>query len=128
MEYASAARSATPAESKEQNPGSRPPSAQITATRHPAAPLPVSARSNGKDTEIADGSALEAVRAPIPGVIVSLAIEPGTTVSTGQELCVLEAMKMKNSIRAARAGQIAAIHVTPGQAVKHRDVLMEFKD
>ncbi len=69
-----------------------------------------------------------AVLAPIPGVIVSIAVTPGTQVKFGQELCVLEAMKMKNPIRAARAGRIGAVCVNVGQTVRHHDVLMEFTE
>lgn len=66
------------------------------------------------------------VYAPIPGVIVSIAVHPGDAVEVGQELCILEAMKMKNSIRSPRAGEIAAVHVAVGDHVKHHDVLFEY--
>lgn len=69
---------------------------------------------------------LKAVRAPIPGVITAIAVQPGTEVSVGQELCKLEAMKMNNSIRASKAGRIASIHVSIGQTVKHNELLMEY--
>lgn len=68
------------------------------------------------------------VPAPIPGVIISIHVQPGETVTHGQELCVLEAMKMKNVIRATRAGEIAAVKVTVGQHVQHDDVLIEFAE
>lgn len=67
-----------------------------------------------------------AVLAPIPGVILSVNVKEGDSVSFGQELCVLEAMKMKNQIRANRAGVIAALCVAPGDQVKHGQVLMEY--
>lgn len=67
-----------------------------------------------------------AVLAPIPGVILSVRVKEGDSVSFGQELCVLEAMKMKNQIRANRAGVIAALCVAPGDQVKHGQVLMEY--
>lgn len=66
------------------------------------------------------------VRAPIPGVVISLEVQNGDQVSYGQELCVIESMKMKNSIRASRAGVIKSIRVIPSQNVKHNDILMEF--
>ncbi|MBM3123224.1 MAG: acetyl-CoA carboxylase biotin carboxyl carrier protein subunit, partial [Chloroflexi bacterium] len=66
------------------------------------------------------------VRAPIPGVILSVAVQPGASVTPGQELYVLEAMKMRNPISAGRAGIIQAVHVSPGAHVQHRQVLMEF--
>jgi biotin carboxyl carrier protein len=68
-----------------------------------------------------------AVPAPLPGVIVAVSVQPGAEVSLGQELCVLEAMKMKNAIRAPRAGRIVSVHVAVGQTVKHRDVLVEYE-
>jgi glutaconyl-CoA/methylmalonyl-CoA decarboxylase subunit gamma len=67
------------------------------------------------------------VRAPLPGIVVSVAVQPGTLVERGQELCVLEAMKMKNAIRAPHAGRIATIHVVPGQAVQQRDRIFEYE-
>ena len=70
----------------------------------------------------------KAVRAPIPGVIISVAVKAGDVVKHGQELCVLEAMKMKNVIRASRAGTISVVHTTAQQHVKHHDVLMEYTD
>ncbi len=68
------------------------------------------------------------VRAPIPGVILSVAVQPGAAVTPGQELCVLEAMKMRNPICAGRAGVIQTVHVTSGKHVQHREVLMEFSE
>jgi propionyl-CoA carboxylase alpha chain len=66
------------------------------------------------------------VYAPLPGVIDSIAVQPGDQVEAGQELCVLEAMKMKNVIRSARSGEVARLHVSVGQHVKHNDALIEF--
>ena len=68
------------------------------------------------------------IRAPIPGTIISISARAGNEVKIGQELCVLEAMKMKNSIRSPRKGIIAAVHVSPGQTVQHHSVLVEFTD
>lgn len=70
----------------------------------------------------------KAVHAPLPGVIVAVNVTPGDAVTHGQELCTIEAMKMKNVIRANRTGTIAAVHVALNQHVKHHDVLMEFTD
>lgn len=71
---------------------------------------------------------LKVVRAPIPGVIISIAVQPSAEIAVGDELCVLEAMKMRNSIRATRSGQIGKINVSPGQSVRHHEVLMEYSD
>jgi len=70
--------------------------------------------------------AARTVQAPIPGVIDSVAVKAGDVVTAGQTLCVLEAMKMKNVIRAPRSGEVAAVHVQPGQQVRHYEPLVEF--
>lgn len=68
------------------------------------------------------------VHAPIPGIIRSVDVSPGDQVIPGQQLCVLEAMKMYNSIRATRAGVIAAVHVSPGEHVGRNEVLVMVSD
>ena len=65
--------------------------------------------------------------APLPGVISSIEVKEGQSVTSGQELYVLEAMKMKNSIKANRNGKIASIHVNPGDLVKHNQPIMTFE-
>lgn len=76
----------------------------------------------------ASGNSSNCVYAPIPGVIASIAVQPGESVEAGQALCVLEAMKMNNSIRANRTGVVAKVHVTVGQHVKHHDMLIEYQE
>jgi biotin carboxyl carrier protein len=66
------------------------------------------------------------VLAPIPGVILTILVKEGDDVAYGQDLCIIEAMKMRNAIKAARTGRIAAVRVAPGQTVNHHDVLMEY--
>jgi biotin carboxyl carrier protein len=68
------------------------------------------------------------VAAPIPGVIVEMKAVVGQNVNRGDELCVLEAMKMKNSIKAGRNGTIGKINISVGDQVRHGQVLMEFTD
>lgn len=74
------------------------------------------------------GVAQGAVTAPIPGVIVEVKTSVGQTVNRGDELCVLEAMKMKNSIKAVRGGVISRVNIQTGDQVRHGQVLMEFTD
>jgi len=71
-------------------------------------------------------SPVSSISAPIPGVIISVAVQAGNEVAVGQEVCVLEAMKMKNVIRSPRIGTIVAVKVNVGQTVKHRDILVEY--
>lgn len=88
----------------------------------PAAPVPVSA------AQITSDAQTKGVLAPIPGVIIGVSVKEGDSIRFGQELCVLEAMKMKNLIRATRSGTIRAIHVAVGDQVKHNQMLMEYTD
>jgi biotin carboxyl carrier protein len=67
------------------------------------------------------------VTAPIPGVILSFSVKVGDNVEAGQEICILEAMKMKNAIRASHAGKITAFHVNPGQTVSHGQILFDLE-
>ena len=70
----------------------------------------------------------KAITAPIPGVIQKVSVCEGATVETGQELIVLEAMKMKNIIRATRPGRIGTVLVVTGDHVKHGQVLLTYAD
>ncbi len=67
------------------------------------------------------------VKAPIPGIIIEIMVSTGDTVVYGQELCILEAMKMKNSIRAGKAGVIGKILVSAGDQVSQSQALMEYQ-
>jgi biotin carboxyl carrier protein len=64
------------------------------------------------------------VRAIIPGAVLSVAVAAGDEVEAGQQLLVVEAMKMQNEIRAPRSGRIARVAVGPGQKLEVRDVLV----
>jgi biotin carboxyl carrier protein len=70
----------------------------------------------------------KALLAPLPGTVTEIFVLPGAQVETGQPVCVIEAMKMKNTIRANRSGTVASVLVSPGQSVKHKQVLVEFDD
>jgi biotin carboxyl carrier protein len=63
----------------------------------------------------------------MPGDILDIQVAPGDQVQVGDQICSLEAMKMKSAIRSARAGTIAAVEVSDGQAVAHGDVLVRFE-
>lgn len=66
------------------------------------------------------------ITAPMPGTILSIAIQPGDAVTRGQTILVLEAIKMKNAIKSPRDGVIARIVAQPGQTVRYGDVLAQF--
>lgn len=59
----------------------------------------------------------KAVTSPLPGVIVAVKVNVGDAVKAGQEVAVLEAMKMENSIEASANGTVTAIHVAQGDSV-----------
>lgn len=65
------------------------------------------------------------VKAPIPGLITRVLVEPGAAVQAGQPLLVLEAMKMENEIRAPFDGVVSSISVAGGQTVVSNQVLAE---
>jgi biotin carboxyl carrier protein len=67
------------------------------------------------------------VKAPIPGLIARLHVEPGQTVEAGQTVVVLEAMKMENEIRASKPGVVRQVHVQPGQTVVLNEALVEIE-
>lgn len=64
------------------------------------------------------------IKSPLPGVILSIAVNEGDTVKVGQRLLVLEAMKMENNIDADRAGVIKSIVAHKGDSVLEGDVLL----
>lgn len=67
------------------------------------------------------------VLSPMPGAVVSIAVKPGDTVVDGQELCILEAMKMQNMIKSEREGKIKDVKVKKGQSVAVEEILIEFE-
>ena len=66
------------------------------------------------------------LRAPMPGLVVSINVEAGEAVSAGQALAVVEAMKMENILRAERNGTVARIHAAEGDSLAVDAVIMEF--
>ena len=63
--------------------------------------------------------------APMPGLVVRVAVAVGDPVSAGQGIVVIEAMKMENELRTTAAGVVTAIRAAPGQAVEKGAVLVE---
>ena len=82
------------------------------ALAHP----PAAAEASGSAAPAAAQSA-EAVSAPLPGKILSVAVKAGNHVGKGDELCVIEAMKMGNSVKAPRDGVVAEVCVASGDSV-----------
>jgi propionyl-CoA carboxylase alpha chain len=68
----------------------------------------------------------KSVRCPMPGLVVSIAVNEGQEVKAGETLAVVEAMKMENILRAERDGIISKVRVKPGDSVAVDAVIMEF--
>jgi propionyl-CoA carboxylase alpha chain len=87
------------------------PGGHATYTRRPSIVDPADA--------VASGSLL----APMPGTVVSVAVEKGQEVEAGQPVLVLEAMKMQHTVRAPGPGTVTEIDVQPGRQVAAGEVV-----
>jgi len=67
------------------------------------------------------------VGAPMPGVISTVAVKPGQTVSAGDVLLSIEAMKMETALHAERDGTIGEVLVSPGTQIDAKDLLVVFE-
>ncbi|KAE8280276.1 Propionyl-CoA carboxylase alpha chain, mitochondrial [Larimichthys crocea] len=67
------------------------------------------------------------LRSPMPGTVVAVSVKPGDTVAEGQEICVIEAMKMQNSLTAVKQAKVKHIHCKPGETVGEGDLLVELE-
>ena len=72
-------------------------------------------------------SSEKSLHAPLPGTITEIFVKPGDEIESGQVVLVIEAMKMKNSIRSTREGKVSAVLATAGQTVTHKQPLLEFE-
>ncbi|RPJ15830.1 MAG: acetyl-CoA carboxylase biotin carboxyl carrier protein subunit [Desulfobacteraceae bacterium] len=82
-----------------------------------AAPVIIPATSSGP----VEG---EPILAPIPGLILDVKVAVGETISAGQTVAIIEAMKMENSIASHVSGQVRDIRIQKGSQVSTRDVIM----
>lgn len=57
------------------------------------------------------------ITAPLPGVIIEISVKEGDSVTAGQKVAILEAMKMENEIQAETSGTVTKIHVSKGDSV-----------
>ncbi len=64
------------------------------------------------------------LRAPMPGMIISYSVKAGDKVKTGDPVCVLEAMKMQNSLTAPASGTVKAINFESGASVAKDAILL----
>ena len=93
----------------------------IAAPKAAAAAAPVAAAPAAPKA----AAGANAIVAPLPGSVVSISVKAGDAVKAGQQLAVIEAMKMENEILAPADGTVKAVHVSAGQAVQQGDALIE---
>ena len=78
---------------------------------------PAPAQASAPAAPAAAAGSGKAVTSPLPGVIIAVKVNVGDKVKAGQEVAVLEAMKMENSIEATQDGTVTAINVAKGDSV-----------
>lgn len=108
-----------------------PPAKRQAATSSAPLPRPVAAVAAPKlekkapppERTAADGSGTP-IPSPMPGNILSVKVQEGDSVTKGQVLIILEAMKMENEIMAAGDGKIISVNVTKGATVSAGDTLL----
>jgi biotin carboxyl carrier protein len=105
-------RGPAPVMSMAHNPVAPPPPAPLPKTKGPSTPL------------AGDGKTLTA---PMPGVVLAVRVKAGDRVKRGEEVCLLESMKMELNILASGDGVVKKVCVTQGQNVAHGAILVEFE-
>lgn len=101
-------------------------SAEAAERPEPSTPAEAPAAVQSPVAQVAKTSS-NFVTAPLPGVIKSIAVRPGQRVSSGDQLLVIEAMKMDNIIRASRDGTVETISVIEGRQVGYGERLLEYQ-
>lgn len=66
--------------------------------------------------------------APLPGTVIEVFVKTGDKVEAGQVVLIIEAMKMKNSIRSVYSGMVGEVLVNAGQSVAHKQTLVKFAE
>ena len=94
-----------------------PAAAPVQAAPVQTAPAPAAAQAPAAAPAAASSGAGKAVTSPLPGVIIAIKVNVGDVVKAGQEVAILEAMKMENSIEATHDGTVTAINVSKGDSV-----------
>jgi biotin carboxyl carrier protein len=74
----------------------------------------------------AAASKINNIKAPMPGLIIDLKVKVGDTVNAGDQLLILEAMKMENVLKSPGGGTIKAIKIKKGDSVEKGQILIEF--
>ncbi len=91
----------------------------VAPVKQEAAPAPAA-------QVVPEGESAHTLKSPLPGTIVEIKVKAGQHVKNGEVLMILEAMKMKNSIRSLRDGVVEEIYVNSKDQVKHNQPLLRY--
>lgn len=107
----------------------RPPAVGVIASGHRSYVRVESERQRAADAakKATGGAADTVIKAPMPGRIVKIMVQPGDELAVGQPVLIIEAMKMENELRAKAAGTVTEVHVAPGAAVEANVKLVTLK-
>jgi biotin carboxyl carrier protein len=109
-------------------PGYPPGRTTVGEARPPSPAAAVRAQAPATPRRAAGGGGGATLAAPMPGVILEVHVKAGDSVVRGQQVAVLDAMKMHNLIGAPRDGTIGEVCVAPGQAVGHGDAIVRYTE
>jgi biotin carboxyl carrier protein len=72
---------------------------------------------------VAEVTGEASIKSPMPGLIIAVPVEEGQAVSKGDQIVILESMKMENELHSPRDGVVKRLHVEPGQSVEKNQLL-----
>ena len=88
---------------------------------------PQPSRKESKIPRVVSRTTNLAIKAPLPGTIISVLVKEGEKVTMGQKLLTMEAMKMENNVLSEKDGIVRVVKVKPGETVAQNDVLIEIE-
>ncbi len=97
---------------------------ELNGARREVAVKDPNASESARQAKLADPADIMQIGASIPGMVSKLSVKVGDTVEENQALAIIEAMKMETSVTAPCAGKVKEILVSPGQAVKAKELLI----
>ena len=98
---------------------------EVQQTKTPTLVVQAAPVATAQDiAKTAHAAALGNIKSPLPGTITGILCAVGDTISIGQKVITLEAMKMENNIESDKAGVVKEIKVTKGTAVMEGDILI----
>ncbi|MBU0476098.1 MAG: biotin/lipoyl-binding protein [Bacteroidetes bacterium] len=87
--------------------------------------VPSGGSDSAKTSKPSEKKGVGFVKAPLPGTILEVKVKVGDVVKIGDNLLIMEAMKMENDIRSDKSGKVSVIKVNNGDSVLEGDVLVE---